>query len=45
MKTEKINIRISAEEKAAIVKLALARDIPVAQIVREALRKLIEEEK
>lgn len=42
MKDEKITIRISEEEKEQLKMIAAKRDIPMSQLIREAVRKLIE---
>ena len=42
MKDEKITIRISEEEKEQQKMIAAKRDIPMSQLIREAVRKLIE---
>lgn len=42
MKDEKITIRISEEEKEQLKIIAAKRDIPMSQLIREAVRKLIE---
>ena len=42
MKDEKITIRISEEEKEQLKMIATKRDIPMSQLIREAVRKLIE---
>lgn len=45
MKDEKITIRISEQEKTAIKAYAEKKDIPVSQIIREAIRNYIQEVK
>ena len=42
MKDEKITIRISEEEKEQLKMIAAKRDIPMSQLIRKAVRKLIE---
>lgn len=42
MKDEKITIRISEEEKEQLKMIAAKRDIPMSQLIREAVKKLIE---
>ena len=42
MKDEKITIRISEEEKEQLKMIAAKRDIPMSQLIREAVRKFIE---
>ena len=42
MKDEKITIRISEEEKEQLKMIAAKRDIPMSQLIREAVRKLVE---
>ena len=42
MKDEKITIRINEEEKEQLKIIAAKRDIPMSQLIREAVRKLIE---
>lgn len=41
VKTEAIHIRITESEKELLNELAVDRDVPVAQIVREAVREKI----
>ena len=45
MKIEKITIRISEEEKNKLKAIAANKDIPMSQLVREAVKKIIQEEK
>ena len=42
MKDEKITIRINEEEKEQLKMIAAKRDIPMSQLIREAVRKLVE---
>lgn len=44
MKTEKITLRISEEEKQKIVELAKKKDIPVSQLIRELCREIFNQE-
>lgn len=44
MKDTQITIRISEAEKEAIKRLAAKRDIPVSQLIREAIRIFIKGE-
>ena len=44
MKTEKITLRISEEEKQKITELAKKRDIPVSQLIRELCREIFNQE-
>ena len=41
MKDAKITFRLSDEEKQKLEAIAKAKDIPVAQLIREAIRKEI----
>ena len=45
MKDTTITIRISEQEKEILKTMAKEKDIPVSQIIREAIRKTIQEEK
>lgn len=45
MKTTSITFRITDSEKEKLTAAAKERDIPVSQLIREAVRKLLEEEK
>ncbi len=40
-KTERMIIRVSKAEKASLEKLAAQRDVPAAQIVREAVKQVV----
>jgi predicted DNA binding CopG/RHH family protein len=44
MKNETITIRISEAEKQALKAIAANKDIPMSQLIREAVKKLIQEE-
>lgn len=44
MKTEVLNIRISEAEKAKLKAIAADKDIPMSQIIREVIKKYIQEE-
>ena len=44
MKTEKITLRISEEEKEKLFNLAKERDIPVSQLIREICREIFNKE-
>ena len=41
-KDTKITIRISEEEKDALKQLAFFKDVPMSQLIREAIREIIE---
>lgn len=43
VKTETIAFRVSSEEKQAFETIAKQKDIPVSQLIREAIRKYIQE--
>lgn len=45
MKDEKITIRISESEKEALKALAASKDIPMSQLIREAIKSYIQEVK
>ena len=45
IKDVKISIRINEEEKNRIIAEAVKKDIPVAQLIREAIREYLKEEK
>ena len=40
-KTERMHVRVTEAEKAALEKLALTRDVPASQIVREAVKNVV----
>lgn len=42
MKDAKISVRLSEQEKKQLERIALNKDVSVAQIVREAIRKYME---
>lgn len=44
MKTEKITIRISDQEKEKLQAIAVKKDIPMSQIIREIIKNYIQEE-
>ena len=44
MKTSTITLRISEAEKEKIMEIANRKDIPLSQLIREAIRKEIEKE-
>ena len=44
MKNSTITIRINEQEKTKIAEIAAAKDVPVAQIIREAIREYIEKQ-
>ena len=44
MKTALIAFRLSEQEKAELETLAAKKDVPLSQIIREAVRKHIQEE-
>lgn len=45
MKTSTITFRLSDEEKERLTTIASKKDIPVSQIIREAIRAYLQEEK
>ena len=44
MKTAMIGIRIKEEEKEKLEALAASKDIPLSQLVREAIKQYIKQE-
>lgn len=42
MKNSTITIRINEQEKEKIAAIAAEKDVPVAQIIREAIREYLE---
>ena len=44
MKDEKITIRIAEDEKELLKKYSIKKDIPMSQIIREAIKLYIQEE-
>ena len=44
MKTEKITIRINEQEKELLKKISDQKDIPMSQLIREAIRNYIQED-
>lgn len=44
MKLESITIRIDETEKEQLKVIAARMDVPMSQLIREAIRKLIQEE-
>ena len=44
-KDTKISLRISEQEKEAIEIVAALKDIPVAQLMREAIREYLKEDR
>lgn len=44
-KTEVLSVRISPEEKEILQKIAAGRDVPVGQIIREAVKIIVKEER
>ncbi len=44
MKNTTITIRISEQEKEALVAIAAKKDVPVSQLVREAIREYLKQE-
>ena len=44
MKTSSVTIRISDAEKAKLQAIAANKDIPMSQIIREVIKKYIQEE-
>lgn len=45
MKTEKITIRISETEKEQLKVIAEKLDVPMSQLIRQAIKNIIKEEK
>lgn len=45
MKTETIGIRINEIEKETLKMMAEERDVPMSQLIREAIRKFIADNK
>lgn len=45
MKLESITIRIAEEEKEQLREIAQKLDVPMSQLIREAIRNLIQEGK
>lgn len=45
MKTSNITFKLTDAEKEAIRALAARKDVPMSQIIREAIKKYIEEAK
>ena len=43
MKNVTITFRLRESEKAALEAIAAAKDVPVSQLVREAVKKLLKE--
>lgn len=43
MKTNSITFRVSDSEKEKLMAMAMKRDIPVSQLIREAAKRLLEE--
>lgn len=44
VKTETIAFRVSTEEKQKLEAIAKQKDIPVSQLIREAIRQYIQQE-
>ena len=44
MKNAAIAFRLTEQEKATLEALAAKKDVPVSQLIREAIRKYIQEE-
>lgn len=44
VKTEKITIRISDQEKEKLQEISTKKDIPMSQIIREIIKNYIQEE-
>lgn len=44
MKTDKITIRISEEEKEQLKAIAAKKDVPMSQLIREMIKDFIKEE-
>jgi predicted DNA-binding protein len=45
MKDKEVKCRVSAEMREQIEKIAITRDIPISQVVREAIKEYIQEER
>lgn len=45
MKLESITIRIAEDEKEQLRAVAAKLDVPMSQLIRQAIKKIIEEEK
>lgn len=45
MKLETITIRIAEEEKEQLREIAARLDVPMSQLIREAIKNIIQEEK
>ena len=45
MKDTNITFKLSESEKALIKKVAAKRDIPMSQLIREAIKEYLKEEK
>lgn len=45
MKEEKITIRISETEKAQIKEVAQKLDVPMSQLIRQAIKDIIQKER
>lgn len=44
MKTESITIRITETEKEALKQVAARMDIPMSQLIRQAIKEIIQKE-
>lgn len=44
MKETSITFRLSEEEKAHIMRIATDKDVPVSQLIREAIRRYIKKD-
>jgi predicted DNA-binding protein len=44
-RSEVLSVRITPEEKELLQLVAAERDVPVGQIIREAVKKIIKEER
>ena len=44
MKTESITIRITETEKEALKQVAAKMDIPMSQLIRQAIKEIIQKE-
>ena len=44
MKTAQIGIRITEQEKEALAAIAAKKDIPLSQLVREAIREFLKQQ-
>lgn len=45
MKTTSITFRLTEAEKEKLTRIAKAQDVPVSQLIREAVKKVIQEDR